>query len=65
MYLLTKTTETELNRVQATITKELSNEKIIQEIYEYIFNVKGKKLGHYYVYLLLNLQILSLRIELL
>ena len=43
MYLLTKTTETELNRVQATITKELSNEKIIQEIYEYIFNVKGKK----------------------
>ena len=43
MYLLTKTTETELNRVQATIEKELSNEKIIQEIYEYIFNVKGKK----------------------
>ena len=43
MYLLTKTTETELNRVQATIAKELSNEKIIQEIYEYIFNVKGKK----------------------
>ncbi|MFL2713751.1 MAG: polyprenyl synthetase family protein [Gammaproteobacteria bacterium] len=43
MYLLTKTTQTELNRVQATIEKELSNEKIIQEIYEYIFNVKGKK----------------------
>jgi octaprenyl-diphosphate synthase len=43
MYLLTKTTQTELNRVQATIAKELSNEKIIQEIYEYIFNVKGKK----------------------
>ena len=43
MYVLTKTTETELNRVQATIAKELSNEKIIQEIYEYIFNVKGKK----------------------
>ncbi|RZO24295.1 MAG: polyprenyl synthetase family protein [SAR86 cluster bacterium] len=43
MHLLTKTTQTELNRVQATIEKELSNEKIIQEIYEYIFNVKGKK----------------------
>ena len=43
MYLLTKTTQTELNRVQATIAKELSNEKIIQEIYEYIFNAKGKK----------------------
>ena len=43
MHLLTKTTETELNRVQATIAKELASEKIIQEIYEYIFNVKGKK----------------------
>ena len=63
MYLLTKTTETELNRVQATIAKELSNEKIIQEIYEYIFNVKGKKLEHYCVCLLLNHQISSLKIE--
>ena len=43
MYVLTKTTETELNKVQATIAKELASEKIIQEIYEYIFNVKGKK----------------------
>ena len=43
MYVLTKTTETELNRVQTTIAKELTSEKIIQEIYDYIFNVKGKK----------------------
>ena len=43
MHLLTKTTETELNRVQTTIAKELASEKIIQEIYDYIFNVKGKK----------------------
>ena len=43
MYVLTKTTETEINKVQATIAKELASEKIIQEIYEYIFNVKGKK----------------------
>ena len=43
MHLLTKTTETELNRVQTTIAKELTSEKIIQEIYDYIFNVKGKK----------------------
>ena len=43
MYLLTKTTQTELNRVQTTIAKELASEKIIQEIYDYIFNVKGKK----------------------
>ena len=43
MYLLTKTTKTELNKVQATIAKELASEKIIQEIYEYIFNAQGKK----------------------
>ena len=43
MYLLTKTTQTELNRVQATIEKELATEKIIKEIYEYIFNAEGKK----------------------
>jgi len=43
MYVLTKTTKTELNKVQATIAKELASEKIIQEIYEYIFNAQGKK----------------------
>jgi len=43
MYVLKKTTETELNRVQAKIKKELASEKIIQEIYEYIFNAEGKK----------------------
>ena len=56
MYVLTKTTQTELNKVQATIAKELASEKIIQEIYEYIFNVKGKKPEHYYVCLLLKHQ---------
>ena len=44
MYLLTKTTKTELDKVQATIAKELASEKIIQEIYEYIFNAQGKKI---------------------
>ena len=29
--------------MQATIAKELASEKIIQEIYEYIFNAEGKK----------------------
>ena len=43
MYVLKKTTEAELNRVQATIKKELASEEIIQEIYEYIFNAEGKK----------------------
>ena len=43
MYVLKKTTKTELRIVQATIQKELASEKIIQEIYEYIFKAKGKK----------------------
>jgi octaprenyl-diphosphate synthase len=43
MYVLKKTTTAELRRVQSTIKKELASEKIIQEIYEYIFNAEGKK----------------------
>ena len=43
MYVLKKTTSAELRRVQSTIKKELASEKIIQEIYEYIFNSEGKK----------------------
>ena len=43
MYVLKKTTKTELRIVQATIQKELASEKIIKEIYEYIFKAKGKK----------------------
>ena len=43
MYALKKTTSAELRRVQSTIKKELTSEKIIQEIYEYIFNAEGKK----------------------
>ena len=43
MYVLKKTTSAELRRVQSTIKKELASEKIIQEIYEYIFNIEGKK----------------------
>ena len=43
MYVLKKTTSAELRRVQSTIKKELTSEKIIQEIYEYIFNAEGKK----------------------
>ena len=43
MYVLKKTTATELRRVQSAIKKELASEKIIQEIYEYIFNAEGKK----------------------
>ena len=43
MYVLKKTTAAELIRVQSTIKKELASEKIIQEIYEYIFNSEGKK----------------------
>jgi hypothetical protein len=38
MYILKKTTLAELKRVQSTIKKELASEKIIQEIYEYIFS---------------------------
>jgi octaprenyl-diphosphate synthase len=43
MYVLKKSTSAELRRVQSTIKKELASEKIIQEIYEYIFNAEGKK----------------------
>ena len=43
MYVLNRTTKAELGRVQSTIKKELASEKIIQEIYEYIFNAEGKK----------------------
>ena len=43
MYILKKTTLAELKRVQSTIKKELTSEKIIQEIYEYIFSAEGKK----------------------
>jgi octaprenyl-diphosphate synthase len=43
MYVLKKTTTAELIRVQSAIKKELASEKIIQEIYEYIFNSEGKK----------------------
>ena len=43
MNILKKTSAADLGRVQATIKKELASEKIIQEIYEYIFNAEGKK----------------------
>ena len=43
MYILKKTTQDELNRVQVNIAKELASEKIIQELYEYIFSTRGKK----------------------
>ena len=43
MYILKSTTKNELRKVQAAIKKELASEKIIQDIYEYIFNVEGKK----------------------
>ena len=43
MYILKKTTQAELNRVQVNIAKELASEKIIQELYEYIFSTRGKK----------------------
>ena len=43
MYQLKKSTENELKKVQASIKKELATEKIIKEIYEYIFNAEGKK----------------------
>ena len=43
MYQLKKSTENELNKVQSAIKNELTTEKIIKEIYEYIFNTEGKK----------------------
>jgi len=43
MYILKSTTKNELRKVQAAIKKELASEKIIQDIYEYIFNTEGKK----------------------
>ena len=43
MYILKPTTKIELNKVQAALKKELASEKIIQDIYEYIFNAEGKK----------------------
>ena len=43
MYQLKKSTENELKKVQSSIKKELATEKIIKEIYEYIFNAEGKK----------------------
>ena len=57
MYVLKKTTAAELIRVQSAIKKELASEKIIQEIYEYIFNSEGKKTRALcYVYLPLKHQ---------
>ena len=43
MYILKSTTKNELRKVQAAIKKELASEKIIQDIYKYIFNAEGKK----------------------
>ena len=43
MYILKSTTKNELSKVQIAIKKELASEKIIQDIYEYIFNAEGKK----------------------
>ena len=43
MFALKKTTKAELKKVQSTIKNELASEKIIQEIYEYIFISEGKK----------------------
>ena len=43
MYILKSNTKNELRKVQAAIKKELASEKIIQDIYEYIFNAEGKK----------------------
>ena len=43
MHILKSTTKNELRKVQAAIKKELASEKIIQDIYEYIFNAEGKK----------------------
>ena len=43
MNILKPTTKNELQKVQTAIKKELASEKIIQDIYEYIFNAEGKK----------------------
>ena len=43
MYKINHSTKNELSRVQEKITKELASEKIIQDIYEYIFQSEGKK----------------------
>ena len=43
MYQINHTTKNELLKVQKKITKELASEKIIQDIYEYIFQAEGKK----------------------
>jgi len=43
MYKLNHITKHELSRVQEKITRELASEKIIQDIYEYIFQSEGKK----------------------
>jgi octaprenyl-diphosphate synthase len=43
MYKINHTTKNELSRVQEKITNELASEKIIQDIYEYIFQSKGKQ----------------------
>tara|TARA_B100000575_G_scaffold92941_1_gene74010 strand:+ start:676 stop:1644 length:969 start_codon:yes stop_codon:yes gene_type:complete len=43
MHILKLTTKNELRKVQAAIKKELASEKIIQDIYEYIFKTEGKK----------------------
>ena len=43
MYILKSTTKNELRKVQAAIKNDLASEKIIQDIYEYIFNTEGKK----------------------
>ena len=43
MYQINHTAKNELLQVQKKITKELASEKIIQDIYEYIFQAEGKK----------------------
>ena len=43
MNKINNTTKKELSRVQIKITKELASEKIVQDIYEYIFQSEGKK----------------------
>jgi len=43
MNKINNTTKKELSRVQKKITKELASEKIVQDIYEYIFQSEGKK----------------------
>jgi octaprenyl-diphosphate synthase len=43
MNKINNNTKNELSRVQKKITKELASEKIVQDIYEYIFQSEGKK----------------------